>query len=323
MERTEELTTQSAPRVALEGSYVDWSAILAGAATAAAIATLATAFGAAIGLSAVSLETGEGSGSVTLAMVLGAVWLVVTLVASYAAGGYIAGRMRRRVDQATADEVSVHDGLNGLAVWAVGTLVSVMLLTNAAGSVVSAAGSAASTAVTVAGSAVGGLAEGALSAAGAALPEDAASTAMSFVTDTLLRTTPTSTTRPEPGETARQTAAIFGNYLSTGAISDPDRAYLDAAVAAQTGLPAAEASARVDAALATALTQRTEALALAEQAKQQAIDIAETARISAVLTAFLITAATLVAAAAACVAAVRGGLHRDEGRVFAGFSYRR
>jgi hypothetical protein len=321
MERTEELTSQSAPLVALQGSYMDWAAILAGAATAAAIATLSATFGAAIGLSAVSLEPGEGS--VTLAMILGAVWLVVTLVASYASGGYIAGRMRRRVDQAKADEVSVHDGLNGLAVWAVGTLVGVMMLANAAGNVATAAGSAASTAVTAAGSAVGGMAEGALNAAGAALPEDAGSTAMSFVTDTVLRTTPNATTPAQPGETSRQTAAIFGNYLATGEISDADRAYLEGAVAAETGLTPAEVSTRVDAGMTVIDEQRAQAAQLAEEAMQQAIDIAETARISAVLTAFLLTAAALVAAAAACVAAVRGGLHRDEGKVFAGFAYRR
>lgn len=321
MERTETLTAQSAPKVALEGSYVDWSAILAGAATAAAIATLLAGFGAALGLSAVSLEPGQGS--VTLAMVVGAVFLVVTLVASYGSGGYIAGRMRRRVDQASADEVSVHDGLNGLAVWAVGTLVTVMLLTNAAGNVVSAAGSAASTAVTAAGSAVGGMAQGALTAAGAALPENAGTNAMSFVTDTLLRTSPNAATPAEPGETARQTAGIFANYLTTGEISDADRAYLEAAVASETGLTATEVTTRVDTAIAAAEAQRAEAAQLAEEAKQTAIDIAETARISAVLTAFLLTAAALVASAAACVAAVRGGLHRDEGRVFAGFSYRR
>ena len=321
MERTETLTAQSAPKVALEGSYVDWSAILAGAATAAAIATLLAGFGAALGLSAVSLEPGQGS--VTLAMVVGAVFLVVTLVASYGSGGYIAGRMRRRVDQASADEVSVHDGLNGLAVWAVGTLVTVMLLTNAAGNVVSAAGSAASTAVTAAGSAVGGMAQGALTAAGAALPENAGTNAMSFVTDTLLRTSPNAATPAEPGETARQTAGIFANYLTTGEISNADRAYLEAAVASETGRTATEVTTRVDAAIAAAEAQRAEAAQLAEEAKQTAIDIAQTARISAVLTAFLLTAAALVAAAAACVAAVRGGLHRDEGRVFAGFSYRR
>ena len=321
MERTETLTAQSAPPVALEGSYVDWAAILAGSATAAAIGSILAGFGAAVGLSAVSLEPGQGS--ITLAMVLGAVFLVITLVASYASGGYIAGRMRRRVDQASADEVTVHDGLNGLAVWAVGTLVGVMLLTNAAGNVVSAAGSAASTAVEAAGSAVGGMAEGALSAAGAAMPDDAGSNAMSFVTDTLLRTAPNATTPADPAETSRQTAGIFANYLTTGEISDADRAYLEAAVAAQTGLTAPEVTTRVDAAIATAEVQRAKAAQLAEEAKQTAIDIAETARISAVLSAFLLTAAALVAAAAACVAAVRGGLHRDEGRIFAGFSYRR
>ena len=146
---------------------------------------------------------------------------------------------------------------------------------------------------------------------------------MSFATDTLLRTTPNATTPAEPGETSRQTAGIFGNYLATGEISDADRAYLEGAVASSTGLAPAEVKTRVDTALATAETQRAEAAKLAEEAKQTAIDIAETARISAVLTAFLLTAAALVAAAAACVAAVRGGLHRDEGRVFGGFSYRR
>ena len=321
MERTEAMTAQSGPKVALEGSYFDWAAIIAGSATAAAIATLLTGFGAALGLSAVSVEPGEGS--VTVAMVIGAVFLVLTLVASYATGGYIAGRMRRRVDQASADEVSVHDGLNGLAVWAVGTLVSVMLLTNAAGNVVSAAGSAASTAVTAAGSAVGGVAQGALAAAGAALPEDAGSNAMSFVTDTLMRSAPSATSPADPAETSRQVAGIFANYLTSGEISDADRAYLETSVAAQTGLTATEVTTRVDAALATAEAQRAEAAQLAEDAKQTAIDVAETARIGTVLTAFLLTAAALVAAAAATVAAVRGGLHRDEGRVFAGLSYRR
>ena len=50
---------------------------------------------------------------------------------------------------------------------------------------------------------------------------------------------------------------------------------------------------------------------------------AETARISAILMAFLLTATALVAAATAYVCAVKGGRHRDEGRVFAGLSYHR
>ena len=43
-----------------------------------------------------------------------------SLVASYLAGGYIAGRMRRRVESATDDEVTARDGINGLVVGASG-----------------------------------------------------------------------------------------------------------------------------------------------------------------------------------------------------------
>jgi len=321
MERTESLTAASAPTRETNGSYMDWAAILAGSAIAAATATMFSTFGAAIGLSAVSAEPGEGS--VTLAAVLGAIWLVVTLVASFATGGYVAGRMRRRVDKASADEVAVHDGMNGLAVWAVGTLITAMVVTNAAGNAISAAGSVAGTAVTAAGSAIGGVAEGALSAAGDALPEDAGTEAMSFVTDTLLRTAPSATAPAEPGETTRQASGILANVVTTGEISDADRAYLEASVAAQTGLTPAEVTGRVDQAIAAAQQARTDAAAALEEARQTAVDAAETARVSAVLSGFLLTAAALVAAAAATVAAVRGGLHRDEGRAYAGLTYRR
>lgn len=320
MERNETMTAASAPVFETGGSYIDWSAILAGAAIAAAIGTLATAFGAALGLSAVSAEPGEGS--VNVAMVIGALWLVITLVASYGAGGYVTGRMRRRIDKATGDEVSVRDGMNGLAVWAVGMLVTAILLTNAASNVVSAAGSVATTAVTAAGTAAGG----ALAAAGAALPDDAGDTALSFATDTLLRTTPVATPGApavQSDDTARQTSAILGNVMATGEISDADRAYLEASVAAQTGLPPAEVTARVDAALAQAEKLRADAAVAVEEAKATAIEVAETARISTILSAFLLTAASLVAAAAATVAAVRGGAHRDEGRAYAGLTYRR
>ena len=65
---------------------------------------------------------------------------------------------------------------------------------------------------------------------------------------------------------------------------------------------------------------RDEAAALAADAEQLAIDVAETARKTAILTAFLLAAASLVAGAASVVAAVRGGVHRDEGRIFRGFA---
>nr|MDX8333145.1 hypothetical protein [Agrobacterium rosae] len=62
-------------------------------------------------------------------------WLIVTglfvvlsMVASYMLGGYITGRMRRPVGgSATRDELTSRDGINGLVVWGIGTVVSAFL----------------------------------------------------------------------------------------------------------------------------------------------------------------------------------------------------
>lgn len=321
MERTQGMTAASAPVTDTSGGYIDWAAVLAGAAIAAAIGALSTTFGAAVGLSVVSLDGDGGSG--TLALVLGAVWTVISLVASYAAGGYVAGRMRRRIDHASADEVTVRDGMNGLTVWAVGMLVGLMLLANAAGNVASATASAAGSVVSGAGAALGGAAEGGVSAMGSAAEEFDASAATSSLADGLLRTPPTPGADSAPAETTRQVGSILAAAATTGEISAEDRAYLESAVAARTGAAPAEVTAQVDEALAAAETARTEAAAAIEAAKNQAIEAAEKARISAVLTAFLLTAASLVAGAAATGAAVRGGLHRDEGRAYGGLTFRR
>ncbi|RRD24704.1 hypothetical protein ECB98_13335 [Brucellaceae bacterium VT-16-1752] len=50
---------------------------------------------------------------------------------------------------------------------------------------------------------------------------------------------------------------------------------------------------------------------------------AEKARITGILTAFLLAASALVAAVAAFIAAIHGGRHRDEGRIWGGLSYHR
>lgn len=320
MERTETMTRASGPDTTNDRSYIDWAAILGGAVVATAVATVFTTFGAALGLSALSAEPGEGSFNV--AIILSGIWVVVTLVASYAAGGYIAGRMRRRVDQATADEVMARDMINGLVVWGVGIVIGTMLLTNAATSAVSAVGSAAGTVVSAAGSAVGGAAEGALAAAGAMMPEGVTADPMGFVTNSLMRPAAVDPLTATPQTLMTDAGAILANVVATGEISDAERTYLESAVAAQTGLPPAEVTTRVDSAIAAAQTAREAAAKLAAEAEQMAVDVAETARVSGILTAFLLAAAALVAAATSGIAAVRGGRHRDEGRLFGGFSYK-
>jgi hypothetical protein len=311
-DRTQTMTDLAAPDHALNRSYIDWAAVIGGAVVTTAIGTIFTTFGAALGLSALSAEPGEGSGM--LALVLTAIWLVVTLVASYLAGGYIAGRMRHRVDQASADEVTTRDGLNGLVVWGLGILIAAMMLGGAISATVSTAGTAVGAAATATGAAIGGAVEG----AAGLVPEDTAV----MLTDAMMRPGQITPATANAADIARQTAAILGTALTTGTVSDDDRAYLVSATTAQTALPPAAAQARVDAVIAQTIKARDDAAALAEEAKQTAIDVAETARISGVLTAFLLAAAALVAGAAAMTGAVKGGQHRDKGQVFGGFSYR-
>ena len=320
MERTETMTRASAPDVTNDRSYIDWAAILGGAVVATAIATVFTTFGAALGLSAISADPGEGS--FNFAIILSGIWVVVTLVASYAAGGYIAGRMRRRVDQASADEVMARDMINGLVAWGVGMVIGAMLLTNAATSAISAVGAAAGTVATAAGSAVGGAAEGAIAAAGAMMPEGVTADPIGFVTNSLMRPATADPLTATPQTLMADAGAILANVVVTGEISDAERTYLESAVAAQTGLTPAEVTGRVDDALTAAQTARENAAQLAAEAEQTAIDVAEAARVTGILTAFLLAAAALVAAATSGIAAVRGGRHRDEGRLFGGFSYK-
>ena len=158
-----------------------------------------------------------------------------------------------------------------------------------------------------------------MTAAASLLPEDP----MSFATGTLLRPT---TVQPgaDAGEsTTADAASILANLVATGEISDSDRAYLVQLTAARTGMTPTEVDARVEQAVTAAQSARAEAERLAAEAEAMARAAAETARISAILTAFLLTATALVAAATAYVCAVKGGRHRDEGRVFAGLSYHR
>lgn len=357
MERTEAMTTASAPHRDITGAYIDWAAVLGGAVVAAAIGGLFAAFGAALGLSTISAEPGEGS--FNLWIVVTALWLVISLVASYLAGGYIAGRMRRRVDDASADEVATRDGINGLVVWGLGVLVTAWMAAGAISGAATAVGTAATTAATAAGSAVGGVVQGAgtavggavqgvAQAAGAAVPDDANDGLMDYISSALMRpevgamnqgvqqgdgTTSPGVPSMDDAELARQSGVVLGNVLRTGEISEDDRAFLIAAVARRTGQSDAEVEARVDQAVtavqearqnaeAAVAQARAEAERLANEAEETAIAAAETARKSAILTAFLLTAAALVAGAAAVSGAVRGGQHRDEGRIWGGFSYR-
>lgn len=304
-------------------AYVDWPAILAGVAVAVALGIVFTAFGAALGLTALSAERGEGS--ITLALVLSAVWMFVSMVAAYAAGGYVAGRMRRRMESIASDEVSVRDGVSGLVVWAVAGIIGAMVMAIGVSGVGSAVGGAVGTVAQAAGSAAGSVVQGATQGAAQALaPGNAAADGpAALLTGTLLRPETVTAGRAQSSDTVADAGMILADVATTGEISDSDRAYLVSLTAARTGLPEAEVEARVQAAITGAQAARDEAARLAAEAEETARQAAETARIMAILTGFLMAAAALVAAVASYAAASVGGQHRDEGRLFRGFDGRR
>jgi len=325
------------PTTPTDGSYVDWPAIFAGSVVAVAIALLLATFGAALGLSAITLDGTDDSS--TLELVLTALWLVLTLVAAYLAGGYIAGRMRRRVESATRDEVTTRDGVNGLVVWGLGTILSTMLLANAvsfaantAGSVLAGAGQAAGTVAQVAGNAVGGVASGVADVASSMIPDAAMNDPTEYLSNQLLRPEQIDPITADPAELAQQTASIVANIYRTGEVSEDDRAYLAGAVAARTNLTQAQAADSVDQVITAAQdarqqaadaidTAQVEAQQLADDAQAAALDAARMARNAGILTAFVLAAAALIAGVAAYAGAVRGGRDRDEGRTFVGLRY--
>ena len=126
-------------------SAMDWGAVLAGAVVAAGVASVFATFGVGVGLASISPYEGDGSALAELLAL--ALWAVWTAVSSVMAGAYIAGRMRRRIGGVTADEVSVRDGVHGLAVWGAAILLGAWL-----------AGSAVETATTTAAEMTGAVA---------------------------------------------------------------------------------------------------------------------------------------------------------------------
>jgi hypothetical protein len=197
-------------------SYVDWPAIFAGAFVAMAISLLASAFGAAIGLSLASPYTGTRPEFFYPALGL---WLLWVTVSGFAAGGYVTGRLRYRFDDCAQHEVDVRDGLHGLILWGFAVVVAAALT-----------GSLLATVAKV------GAASSVQGAAQAAAESD---------TDALLRGT---------GDAAAvaNTAAVRPYVLRilaahpTGSFSQEDRAYLANVLSSSTRLAPETAMRRVD-----------------------------------------------------------------------------
>jgi hypothetical protein len=266
-----------------ERSYVDWSCALAGAITAAGISFVMFAFGSGIGLSMVS--PWNDSSSMTTLTILTTFWIVLVQVGAFAAGGYLAGRMRRRLHDAQPEEVEFRDGVHGLLVWGAGVAFGAILLAWTTSATVRTATERAPSFTLTSGSAV-------------------SNDPTTYAIDTLFRTTRTDPAGQVTGDHRAEATRILLTGLGRTDIAPADRTYLSQLVAARTGLSQPEAEQRVN----QTLTNTKAAL--------------NKARKVGIVTAFLTAAALLAGLAAAWTAARVGGAHRDQGLIWQGLRRR-
>ncbi len=287
--------------------YLEWGPIIGGAVGAASLSFLLLTFGGAVGLSLTSPwpDTGARLWVVGLAI---AWWMVLVQIGSFAAGGYLAGRMRSRWSDSTL-ESGFRDSTHGFMVWAVGVLFGAIVFAVVGLSTAKTATQSAS--VVAAGATTGATSN----------PRLISATPSDYAVDLLLRPQPSqpgsagADTKNANGdvEAARSEAnRIFAGGIKNQAITERDRSYLGQLVVARTGMPEAEAQKRVDAAI-------TEARDLELKARQQV----DKARKATVVTAFIAAVSLLISLAAAIAAAGAGARHRDENRMptFAGHRF--
>lgn len=255
---------------------ISWSGAIAGAFAATAINFILIALGSGIGLAITSPYSGPSAGTMTIA---GAVWLVFSQAAAFAAGGYYAGRVRLRTQEAVGDVSRFRDGANGFLVWALGVAATAAIvgLLGAA----SLFGAARST---------GGVLE-----AGAALtPADQ----MNYYVDQLTRSTqPNANGATVPADNA-QVTRILTISIRNGRLADDDRAFLASLVAARTGVSQDDAQRRVD-----------DVFNRARDGLKQAAD---TTRKAAAYVSFWTFMSLLFGAVAATLGGMLGGELRDE-----------
>jgi putative Mn2+ efflux pump MntP len=268
---------------------VSWGAILAGAVAAISLSVLLLTLGSGLGFAAISPWANHGASAADV-VISGAIWLIVTQWISAAIGGYLTGRLRHRWLATHAHEVFFRDTAHGLVTWSVATIVVVLTVSaslSSLGGGLARAGSAA---------AKGGmeLAHAPMAVPGAGGDEHAYGTDKAAMSSG-------ATSRPDAGDYRLEAVHIAARAASTGDISDEDRNYLAAVVAAKAGVSMDEAQRRVDAFVAEVKDGATRAKSAADEARKAAAQ-------AAIYTAL----AMLIGAFIASVSAALGGHLRDE-----------
>ncbi|HEY3623664.1 MAG TPA: hypothetical protein VGL12_14980 [Roseiarcus sp.] len=239
-----------APRIVTEGAddslidadpgivgpaYLHWSPIFAGAIVAAAVSFVLLSFGSGMGLAVASPSSTWRDTSSVLAL-LGGLWLLLTSLAAFGLGGYLAGSLREAWSTAPPDAVEFRDGVHGVLVWGLAILMGAFLTVSASRMV---AGRADLTAPTTA----------------------TAEPLLAFELDRLFRSDRSPTELGSDSEIRAQAARIITTAVGRKGMEQDDRAYLVRLVQARTGLPQLDAEHRVD----QAISQAKDAIAKARR----------------------------------------------------------
>jgi hypothetical protein len=203
-----------------------WSPIVAGAVVAAGLSFVLLSFGSAIGLAAASASSSWRDTSSALAL-LGGLWLLLTSLASFGLGGYLAGHLRAPWNDATPHEVELRDGIHGLVVWGIAIIIGAFLTFAATRTAAPRPDLTTPTAAS-------------------------AEPLLAFELDRLFRSDDKPADPNSDPQIRAQAARIISSGLGHSAIAAEDRAYLMQLVKTRTGLPAPEAESRVDRTIAQA-----------------------------------------------------------------------
>lgn len=262
-------------------SGVTWSAVLAGAAAAAALSLILLMLGARLGLS--SLSPWSYNSSVMGASAIA--WLTFMQLAASGVGGYLAGRLRIKWSNLHDNEVYFRDTAHGFLAWAVASLMTVGLLASAAQSILSEASNIGSSAVTA-----------------AAAANNMKVKPVDYFSDMLLRSDDGSI---DANSGARlEVGKILTTDIVNGALSGSDRDYLSKIIIKRTGISQTDAEKRVDA----VYSQWSKSVVDAKNVIKEAADKARKAAANSALWMFI---ALLIGAFVASLAATIGGRQRD------------
>ncbi|CAN5206538.1 hypothetical protein BH10PSE7_BH10PSE7_44810 [soil metagenome] len=293
---------------------VQWGAIILGALGATAISMVLLTFGAGLGLSAASAQPYAGASGKAIA-VISALYVAITMVAAFGAGGYVTGRMRLPATQELAEH-EFRDGAHGFAVWALAIVI---------GGIVAVSGISGAVKTAVQATAAVGGAAAAGAASNPALGQAALSMSPTdYAIDRLMAPVPVAAgaapaagapaagPAPTRADLAGPMTRVFAASLKSGQLEARDRTMLVQMVMQRTGMPQAEAEKRVD-----------EAYGELKAAEQKARDAVDAARKAALITAFAAAATLLLGCAAACAGATAGAKHRVENTEVMFFGSRR